>query len=71
MKNNLKVILADKGIIVTKMHEDTGLAMTTLSNFQRSKTQIKTDTLVKISEYLNVSTDIILGLEPYTTLKQK
>lgn len=55
MKNNFSIVLGEKLLNVTDVHNATGVARSTLTKFyyRRSKT-IKLDTLVKICDYLQV-----------------
>lgn len=62
MKNNLRVILAQERKTVADVHEATGLSKATLTNiyYERS-TNPQVQTLVRISDYLGVSIDELLG----------
>uniref|UniRef100_UPI00352B6A0E helix-turn-helix domain-containing protein n=1 Tax=Aerococcus urinaeequi TaxID=51665 RepID=UPI00352B6A0E len=56
MKNNLKAILAIKGIKAKQMSRDTGITEATISNLASGSTKgIRFDTLETICVYLNVT----------------
>lgn len=56
MKNNLKAILAIKGIKANQMSRDTGISETTISKLVRGNTRgIYFDTLETICVYLGVT----------------
>lgn len=57
--NNIKFIAKSKNVTIKQMLEDIGLGFNTMANM---KTSIpKADNLAKIADYLNVSTDYLLG----------
>ena len=56
MRNNLRVILAIKGIKANQMSRDTGISETTISKLASGNTKaIHFDTLETICVYLNVT----------------
>ena len=56
MKNNLKAILAIKGIKANQISKDTGVSETTISKLARGNTKgIHFDTLETICVYLGVT----------------
>lgn len=63
MENNLRVILAQQRKTVAEVHEATGLSKYTLTQlfYERTKNP-ELQTLLKISEYLNVTVDELLGI---------
>lgn len=59
MKNNLKEIRREKGITQKKMADDLGVAVSTVQNWEGSRTQMTGYSLVMVSEYLGVPVDTI------------
>lgn len=56
IKNNLAVLLAERGLKIGDAHIATGISRNTLSSFVNSKANgIQYDTLNKLCEYLDVS----------------
>lgn len=56
MENNLKAILAIRGVKANKMSEDTGISQTTISKLARGHTKgIQFDTLETICMYLDAT----------------
>lgn len=64
MKNNLRVLLAKQRKKVSDVHEATGISKSTLTAlyYERTKNP-ETETLLKIANYLGVSTDELLTPE--------
>lgn len=61
IKNNLAVLLAERGLKIGDAHAATGISRNTLSSFVNSKANgIQYDTLNKLCEYLDVSPGEIL-----------
>lgn len=71
MKNNLRVILADKKIKAAKIHEDTGISKTTITGIVNERTDPSLSTLIKLADYLDVKLDVLVAREAYTTEVQK
>lgn len=67
MKNNFRIILATQRKTVADVHEATGISKTTLTNiyYERSENP-ELQTLLKISDYLHVTIDELLGVEKMT-----
>lgn len=63
MKNEFRTILAYQKKNVTDVHVDTGISKTTLFNLyhERSKNP-ELQTLLKITDYLNITVDELLGI---------
>lgn len=70
MKNNLRVILADKKITATKIHEDTGISKTTISGIVNERTDPNLSTLIKLADYLDVKLDVLVAREHFTTKQE-
>lgn len=64
MNNNFRIILATQRKTVADVHEATGLSKHTLTNlfYERSKNP-ELLTLLKISEYLGVGLDELIGIK--------
>lgn len=62
MDNNLRIILAEQRKTVADVHKATGLSKPTITEiyYERS-TNPQVQTLVRISDYLGVSIDELLG----------
>lgn len=61
MKNNFRVILAEKRKSIANVHEGTGISKTTLTNFYYERTKNPDAvTLIKISKYLGITLDELL-----------
>lgn len=58
--DKIKRISFDNGISVSKMLSDIGLSAGTITNLNNGS-MIKSDSLAKIADYLNVSVDYIMG----------
>lgn len=63
MKNNFRVILATQKQTISDVHKNTGIAKSTLIRlyYERSKNP-ESKTLIKISNFLGVTVDELLGL---------
>lgn len=58
----IKDILEEKGIQAKTLAEYLGVTQAAMSNYLNDKRNIDTDTLIKISNFLNISTDELLGI---------
>jgi putative transcriptional regulator len=65
MKNNFSTILGSKLISVSKVHRETGISRTTLTNlyYRRSK-NVSINTLKTLCDYLNVSLSELIEYVP-------
>lgn len=64
MKNNFRVILAKQRKTVADVHQATGLSKYTLTNFFYERTKNpELLTMLKISDYLGVGLDELIGIE--------
>ena len=67
-KNNLSAILADKGLNKTTLHKKSGISRSTLYRISDNKNKgINYETLHALCDELNVTSDVLLGREPYVT----
>lgn len=63
MENRFRVILAYRKKTVSDVHFNTGISKTTLFNLYHNRTKNpELRTLLKISDYLNVTVDELLGI---------
>lgn len=65
MKNNFSTILGSRLITISKVHQETGLSRTTLTNlyYRRSK-NVSLHTLIILCDYLNVSLNELIEYVP-------
>ncbi len=59
----LSELLKEKGVTANKMSKDLGLGNAAFSNWKARGTLPNGETLEKIADYFNVSTDYLLGRE--------
>lgn len=59
----IKTIVSEKPFTMSKMLSDIGLGRNTISHMDNGS-MLKADSLAKIANYLNVSTDYLLGTTP-------
>lgn len=67
----LREIRKENGISLKKLGEIVGVAESTMSLYENEKRQPDYDTLNKLADYFNVTTDYLLGREEKTTLTIK
>lgn len=61
---NLKKVIQDRGIKITTISEETGIPLSTLSEWTAGREPKVSEALVRLSKYLNVSLDnLVLGHE--------
>ena len=56
-------LLQEKGITPYRVHKETGVAQSTLSDWKTKGCTPSVESLIKIAEYLDVSVDTLLGQE--------
>lgn len=56
----IKELREEKGIQAKDIADYLGVTQSAMSNYEKGKRSIDTDTLVKIAKYLNVTTDFLL-----------
>ena len=65
MKNNLSMIMGAKLLSISKVHEDTGIARSTLiSLYYRRSKNVKLDTLRKLCDYLQIPLSELIEYKP-------
>ena len=67
----LREIRKESGISLKKLGEIIGVAESTMSLYENEKRQPDYETLKKLADYFNVTTDYLLGREDKTTLTTK
>lgn len=71
MNNNLSVLMGMKRITGTKVSEDTGISRNTIHLLYHQKTtNPDTQTILKLSNYFDVTPNEFLGIEPIRELKE-
>ncbi|MDK6856153.1 helix-turn-helix domain-containing protein [Aerococcus sanguinicola] len=61
MQNKLRILLAEKRMTVSDLHNLTGLSKTTLTSIYYERANPKVETIMKIAKALNVTFDELLG----------
>jgi transcriptional regulator with XRE-family HTH domain len=64
MYENYERILKERGLTNYKVSKDTGIAQSVLSTWKTKGTTPKADKLQILAEYLGVSIDYLLGVQP-------
>ena len=59
--NRLKFLRNEKGESLEKIAKYLNVTIQTISNYENEKRDMTPDTILKLSEYYNVSTDYLLG----------
>lgn len=59
--NRLRLLRLEKGESLEKIAKYLNVTLQTISNYETEKRDMTPDTLIKLSEYFNVSTDYLLG----------
>lgn len=63
---NLSVVLAERGLKITKVSQDTGISRTTLTSLCSNASQgIQFDTLNKLCLYLKINPEKLISFVPY------
>lgn len=60
-RERFEKILSDKQITMYKLSKDTGIPSSLLSNYKNGKRTPSSENIIKISKYLEVSADYLLG----------
>mgnify|MGYP001271497850 CR=1 FL=1 len=58
----IKVLRTQKGMTQAALALELGIAKTTLAAYEQEKNEPSSETLIKISNFFNVSTDYLLGI---------
>ena len=59
--NRLKYLRTERGENLEKVAEYLNVSIQTISNYENEKRDMTPDTIIKLAEYFNVSTDYLLG----------
>lgn len=59
--NRLKFLRNEKGENLEKIAKFLDVSIQTISNYENEKREMTPDTIIKLAEYFNVSTDFLLG----------
>lgn len=59
--NRLKFLRNEKGENLDKIAKYLGVSIQTISNYENEKREMTPDTIIKLANYFNVSTDYLLG----------
>ncbi len=58
--SRVKQLCRERGVSVTRLESDLGLGVSTIQKWKASSTP-NANTIMKVAQYLNVSTDFLLG----------
>ena len=67
----LKALRTEKGLSQKEIAEYLGISQPAYANYERQAREADYDTLNKLADYFNVTTDYLLGREDKTTLTTK
>lgn len=59
---NIANLREEKGLTQSQLAEKMGVAYTQIGNWERGERPLKTEAIIKIADFFNVSTDYLLGL---------
>ncbi|MFQ7868029.1 MAG: helix-turn-helix domain-containing protein [Blautia wexlerae] len=62
MESRIKILREKRGLIQAILATELGITQQTLSKYEKDVNIIKIDVLKRLAEYLNVTTDYLLGL---------
>ena len=60
----IRLLRRSKGVTQTELGQAIGVGKTTISNYETGYSSPDTETLSKMAQYFNVTTDYLLGREP-------
>lgn len=63
IKDRLRNIRHARGISIKKLTDDTGIAYSTYTKYERGERELGVPVLIKLADYYGVTTDEILGRE--------
>lgn len=58
--NRLRLLRNEKGESLEKLSQYLNVTIQTISNYENEKRDMSPDTIIKLAEYFNVSTDYLL-----------
>lgn len=68
--NRLRFLRNEKGESLEKIAKYLNVTIQTISNYETEKRDMTPDTILKLAEYFNVSTDYLLGKSNIRNLKE-
>ena len=71
MKNNLKICRENKRMTAKEVSEKIGVSRQAIYNMEAGMSNSSVDTLMKLAELYNVSTDYLLGLTSFESFKSQ
>lgn len=71
MKNNLKICRENKSMTAKEVSEKIGVSKQAIYNMEAGVSNTSVDTLMKLAELYNVSTDYLLGLTSFESFKSQ
>lgn len=71
MKNNLKICRENKRMTAKEVSEKIGVSKQAIYNMEAGASNPSVDTLIKLAELYNVSTDYLIGLTNFENLKSQ
>ena len=71
MKNNLKICRENKRMTAKEVSEKIGVNKQAIYNMESGMSNPSVDTLIKLAELYNVSTDYLLGLTNFENFKSQ
>lgn len=71
MKNNLKICRENKRMTTKEVSEKIGVSRQAIYNMEAGMSNPSVDTLMKLAELYNVSTDYLLGLTNFENFKSQ
>lgn len=70
MKNNISTIFGERLLTITKVHGDTGISRSTLTDlYYRRSQRVQMDTLKRLCDYLQVPLHDLIDYEPVNITK--
>lgn len=69
--NRLKLLRTENGESLEKIAKYLSVTIQTISNYENEKRDMTPDTIIKLAEYFNVSTDYLLGKSDIRNPKQE
>lgn len=69
MKNNLKICRENKRMTAKEVSEKIGVSKQAIYNMEAGASNPSVDTLIKLAELYNVSTDYLIGLTNFENLR--
>lgn len=71
INQRLKQLRAENNLTQTNLADILGIAKTTLAAYEQGKSEPSNETILKIADYFNVSTDFLLGNSNYKNTQEE